>query len=289
MAKQNTASAWTQVTGMLEPFREQRPIDLTVFVGQWPTRLPIRASAEDLSAMANQYQLTGMCVSHIASIFGFDTRLGNEELFRIASSDDRIWPYVILNPVEPGWELELDWAVQMGARGVRLVPGYHDYSLLEADVSKLAIQVQSLGLPLHVCARLEDERLVHPRLRARTIPFHELAELLRGLRVDGEEQAAPVMISGLRAREWGLIEELLDEGHSTEHILLDLWFTNGPMAPFPALCRSGYASRLAYGSGTPIQTPEATIMQLATADISDVERKMLCRDNAARLIGIAHD
>ncbi|TNJ64464.1 hypothetical protein FE784_20290 [Paenibacillus hemerocallicola] len=264
---------------LLEPFVRQQAVDLTAFIGQWPTRLEIRAGADDLSAMADKYGLEGICVSHIASVFGFDTRSGNEALFAETAADGRLWPVAILNPAEAAWDLELEWAVQSGVRGIRLVPGYHDYSLLIPQVGELAGRLNELGLPLHVSARLEDDRLQHPRFRAKAAPFHELAELLR---LCGD---LPVVISGLKVNEWDRVKELLNDGHHTERVLLDLWFTNGPLAAIAALCRSGQMKLAAYGSCTPIQVMEATALQLASANISDSDRAALCRGNARRLLG----
>lgn len=75
---------------MMIPFIEQKAVDLTAFLGQWPTRLQVNASASDLSAMADRFNLEGMCVSHFASIFGFDTRSGNEALFAETAEDSRL-------------------------------------------------------------------------------------------------------------------------------------------------------------------------------------------------------
>ncbi|MDF2715356.1 MAG: hypothetical protein K0R28_2281, partial [Paenibacillus sp.] len=232
-------------------------------------------------AMADRLGLSAMCVSHIASIFGFDTRSGNEELFREAARDERLWPFAILNPAEDGWEPELEWAVQEGARGIRLVPGYHGYSLASPQVAELVARLRERQLPLHICVRLEDERLVHPRFPIVPVPFHEIAELLR---LTGEDML--VILSGLRAREWDSVSELLNDGHRTDKVLLDLWFTNGPIGAIASLSRSSLANRLGYGSCAPIQVPEATALQLAAADIGADKRAALCRGHAAALLGI---
>ncbi|MDF2718365.1 MAG: hypothetical protein K0R28_5290 [Paenibacillus sp.] len=229
---------------LLEPFTKERAIDLTAFMGQWPTRLQIRASTEDLIAMADRLGLSAMCVSHIASIFGFDTRSGNEELFR------------------------------------RLVPGYHGYSLASPEVAELIARLSGRHLTLHICARLEDDRLVHPRFPIVPVPFHEIAELLR------LTEDMPVILSGLRAREWDSVSEHLNAGHRTDKVMLDLWFTNGPIGAIASLSRGSLTKRLGYGSCFPIQVPEATALQLAAADIGADKRAALCRGNAAGLLGI---
>lgn len=167
----------------LEPLQRERAIDLTAFIGQWPFRLSVRAEASDLSAMADRLQLSGVCVSHIASIFGFDTRSGNEALLRITGD-------------------------------------------------------------------------------------------------------MPVVLSGLRAREWDTIQSMLNADHATVRVLLDLWFTNGPIAAVAQLEARGSVSRLAYGSCVPIQVPEATALQLASANMSADSRTAMCRLNAASLLGL---
>ncbi|MEF3302679.1 amidohydrolase family protein [Paenibacillus sp. GYB003] len=265
---------------MLAPFAAERAVDLTAFIGQWPFRLPVRASAGDLSAMADRLGLGALCVSHIASIFGFDTRTGNEELLRETAGDERLLPFAIVNPAEAGWERELDWAAGAGARGIRLVPGYHRYGLAEAAAAGLVDRLARYGLPLHLCVRLEDERLVHPRYPVVPVPFHEVAELLRRA---GE---LPVILSGLRASEWKSVAEHLNDGEQADRVLLDLWFANGPIGVVASLCRGNAWTRFGYGSCAPIQVPEATALQLAAADIAPERRAALCRGNAAALLGL---
>lgn len=269
------------VMRLLEPFAAQRAIDLTAFIGQWPTRLQIRMDAADLSAMADRFGLEGVCVSHIASIFGFDTRSGNEALFKETSADGRLWPFAILDPTEPGWELELDWAIREGARGVRLVPGYHRYSLLHPEAKKLAKAVAAEGLPLHVCVRLEDERLQHPRLQTIVVPYHELAEFIR------PHPGVPIVLSGMRYHEWYSISAHFNDGETADRVLLDMWFTNGPIAAIADICQSDMSARIGFGSCAPIQTPEATVLQIAAATISEESRAALSRGNAARVFGLA--
>ncbi|GAA3400956.1 amidohydrolase family protein [Paenibacillus hodogayensis] len=279
-ASGHTLSAATR---LLEPFAAEKAIDLTAFMGQWPARLSVRASADDLSAMADRLGLGALCVSHIASIFGFDTREGNEELFRETAGDSRLWPFAIVNPDEAGWEQELEWAAGAGARGIRIVPGYHRYSLASPQALDLVKRLESYRLPLHICLRLEDERLVHPRLPVSQIPPHEVAELLR------QAGSLPIVLSGLRAHEWaGIAEHLNDDERAQREklVLLDLWFANGPIGVIASLCLNGSSSRLGYGSCAPIQVPEATALQLAAADITPEHRTALCRGNASTLLGL---
>src|SRR5699024_5185774 len=134
--------------------KSEAAIDLTVFMGQWPSRLQSNASIEDISKMADRYQLNALCVSHIASLWGYDTRSGNEALLKAARGDARINPYIIINPLTDTCAEELRWGIKEGAKGVRFVPGCHDYSLRDPKVIQCLNQIKEAGLPLSICHRL---------------------------------------------------------------------------------------------------------------------------------------
>ncbi|MBP1996875.1 amidohydrolase family protein [Paenibacillus eucommiae] len=267
------------MTQIWDPFRQQGAVDVTVFLGQWPFRYKTSAAAGDLSAMCDRLGLTGMCVSHIASVFGHDTRSGNEALLAEAAGDDRLWPFVILNPGQSGWQRELTWAAESGARGVRLVPGFHDYKLGDASVAELTAALRELGLPLQICARLQDLRLQHPKFVTAEVPLHELAELITAA------SDLPLLISGLNKPEWETMELHLHDDCPRTNLYGDLWFFNGPLAVIALLCKLGQVNKFAYGSCFPIQNAEATVLQLAAANISEVERYALCSGNAQRFLG----
>jgi predicted TIM-barrel fold metal-dependent hydrolase len=263
---------------MIEPFVEQNAIDTTVFLGQWPWRLQAAASPASLGDLASELGLGSLWVSHLASVFGFDTRSGNEALLDAVAADARLVPFALLNPEEPAVLEELAWAVSQGARGVRLTPGYHGYRLPDPRAAELVAAVGAAGLPLHVCARLDDERLRQRRFRADDVPLAELAELVRA------HPGQPMLLSGLKATEWDEVRAHLGPFADLSRVVVDLWFVNGPVGVIPRLCERGEADQYAYGSATPVQAAMATAFQLATAAISADDRRKLCRGNAERLL-----
>lgn len=251
----------------------ENAIDTTAFIGQWPWRLQVSADAASLGALADRLGLGSLWVSHLASVFGFDTRSGNEALFEAVEADDRLVPFAILDPVEPTASKELAWAVANGARGVRLTPGYHGYQLSDPCAAELVAAVGEAGLPLHVCARLDDERLRQRRFLADDVPLHELAELVRA------HPGQPMVLSGLKASEWNEVHAHLG-ATDLSGVVVDLWFVNGPVGVIAQLD----ADRYAYGSATPVQSPMATAAQLATAPLPADDLHNLCRGNAERLL-----
>ena len=270
-----------ELDAMLEPFLAENAIDTTAFLGTWPWRLQASAGPSDLGALADRLGLAGMCVSHIAAIFGFDTRSGNEALWEVAASDERLWPFAVLNPLAPRVEKDLAWAVSNGARGVRLTPGYHGYQVSGPACADLITGVGQGGLPAHVCVRLDDERLRHPRFSAEDVPVHELAELIRA------HPGQPLVLSGLRSSEWDEVRAHLNTAADLSHVVVDLWYVNGPAQVVHRICAENQADHYAYGSAAPIQTATATALQLATADISPADRAQLCRGNAERILGLS--
>ncbi|HVX42736.1 MAG TPA: amidohydrolase family protein [Mycobacteriales bacterium] len=264
------------MTDLLAPFTAAGAVDLTAFIGTWPWRLQIKADAPALSSYADRFGLRSVCVSHIASIFGFDTRSGNEALLDAVAGDERLLPFGVLNPMAPDAPAELRWLIEAGCRGIRLFPGYHGYRPGAAAVRELLDLAG--GLPVQIVARIDDERLRHPRFTAPDVADHELAEAIRALR------GHRIALSGLRLSDWDGVRAHLNSTDDIARVVLDLWFVNGPARAIEQLCAAGQAGHFAYGSATPVQTAAATAMQLAVAGISAEERHRLGRGNAERFL-----
>ena len=258
----------------LGAFAACRPVDVTAFVGAFPWRLRASIDAAALGRQADRLGLSGLCLSHLASVFGHDTRTGNEELLDITSTDTRFWFTPVINPTEPGWQAELGWSVAHGARGVRLVPGYHGYTVGHPAMAELLAASNDLGIAIHLCATVEDPRERHPRYRIEECGPSDVADFLRAA------VGQPVVVSGLRTLDWPGVHSCLDHGHDLRRVLLDTWRMNGPVGALSGMCNEGWATLLAYGSCQPIQEAVASAYQLATAVISPEDRRALAAQNA---------
>lgn len=257
-------------------FATQRAVDLTAFVGTWPWRLQATAGPARLIELADRLGLEGLCVSHLASVFGFDTNAGNEALWQAAADDDRLWPFVIINPSEPGWTEELERATRNGARGIRLVPAYQGFPLSEPAVADLFEAADGLGLPVQVCLNLDDERVRHPRYAVDSVDSASIAELIRA------RAGRRIGLSGVKYTDWPEIAAHLDHGHDLSRVLVDLWFSNGPVGVLGELCRNGLDPLFGFGSCHPVQESVATAYQLGAADVDQDQRNRLCGGNARR-------
>ncbi|WP_147918218.1 amidohydrolase family protein [Ruania zhangjianzhongii] len=262
----------------LESFATQQAVDVTAFLGLFPWRLQAHADAAALTRQADRLGLSGLCLSHLASVFGYDTRSGNEELHRVVEAEPRFSFTPILNPTEPGWQAELAWALGHGARGVRIVPGYHGYTLGHPAAADLVAAVQDAGIALHLSTTLEDPRERHPRYIVEECTTSQIADFLR------LAQPVPIVLSGLRSGDWTEVRANLDAGHDLRRVLLDTWRMNGPIGVLRTMCETPLASMLAYGTCQPVQEPVASAYQLATATIDDAARQALAAQNARRVL-----
>lgn len=266
------------MTDPLAVFAAQRGIDLTAFLGTSPWRLQASHGVADLTRLADRLGLEGLCVSQLASVYGFDTRSGNEVLFEQVSSDDRLWAHPVINPSETGWEREMSWAAEAGARGVRVLPGYHGYRLTDPVVSALIDAVRDFDLPLHVSTILDDPRVRHPRYAVDPVEMADIADFLR------VSTGVATVLSGLRTTDWDIVASHLDHGHDASRVLVDLWFVNGPAGVIADLWQHGMGELFAFGSCTPVQAAIATAYQVGAAAISEDQRRDLAGDNARRVL-----
>lgn len=265
----------------LQDFATYQAVDVTAFVGVFPWRLQASIDTDALTRQADRLGLSALYVSHLASVFGYDTRSGNEELLRAVSAEPRLRFTPIIDPTEPGWSAELGWAVEHGAQGLRIVPGYHGYTLGHPAVTDLVAAATELQLGIHLSVTLEDPRERHRRYQITDCTFSDIADFLR--RATGN----PVVISGLRAGDWNDVHASLDHGHDMDRVLLDTWRMTGPVAALRMMCEAGWTSMLGYGTCQPVQEAFASAYQLATATISEQNRAALAAQNARRVLAAA--
>jgi len=261
---------------VLSTFREEGATDVTCHLGSWPSRLRTAASVADLRAYAARHGLRSMWVSHLSCLFAFDTRTGNEELLATCGQEDLFEVFAVLNPLERTWRAELGELLGRGAVGVRIAPSHLGHPL--AAAVELAHACRERGVPLQVLVRLDDARVRHPRHAGDDPTTHEIAAFLKAAR------GTRLVISGLRRDEWAdvvthLPGSVLEVDSVLEHVVCDLWHVNGPFRVADALAADRH--RWAFGSGFPVQTPEATILQLAASDLSPEVRRAITVGNAA--------
>jgi len=258
---------------MLRAFADLGATDTTCFVGQWPYRLSAAADVEGLHGHADRLGLRSLWVSHLASLFGFDTRTGNEAVLAACADDPLFRVFATIDPRDPSWQDELDDAASAGAVGVRVAPGFHRYEV--AEVRQVIDACVERGLALQLIARLDDARVRHPLSPAVDVEVHRIADLVR------RSPPHPLLLSGLNRADWLELNRHLGDA-APEWLRLDLWHVNGPTRVADRL--GDDPERWAFGSAFPVQTPEATALQLAASALSPAALSAITSGNAAAML-----
>ncbi|PRA81353.1 amidohydrolase family protein [Microbacterium sp. MYb66] len=262
-----------QGRAMLRAFADLGATDTTCFLGQWPYRLSATADADALRAYADRLGMRSLWVSHLASLFGFDTRAGNQAVLAACADDPLFRVFATLDPRDATWRDELDEVVDAGAQGVRVAPGFHRCDV--AAVRPVLEACAERGLPLQLIARLDDARVRHPLSPATDLDVHRIADLV------WDSPAHPLLLSGLNRADWVELNRHLGDA-APEWLRLDLWHVNGPTHIADRL--GDDPERWVFGSAFPVQTPEATALQLAASALPAEALQTITSGNAAAML-----
>ncbi|WP_207592284.1 amidohydrolase family protein [Halomontanus rarus] len=188
----------------LERPREETIVDANAYVGNWPFR-SLDASPEALVDRMDEKGVDEAIVSAIDALFYRNCHRANRELVAdLEGYEDRLIPFATIDPTYAAWRKDLHEAVEeLGMRGVRLFPCYHDYDLDQSAVAELLRECADLDVPVMIVAVLQDQRQRHPRMQ------------LRGFEDGGTRSFTEEHVDQL--------VELLEECPDTDVIVGNLW------------------------------------------------------------------
>ncbi|WP_248906005.1 amidohydrolase family protein [Halocatena marina] len=143
-------------------------VDVNAFVGNYPFS-PLDASTTDLIALMDEKGVDKAIVTSIDSVMYRNCHSGNIELAeKIRGHEDRLIPFATINPTYPAWEQDLNQCLdELGMKGVKLLPAYHDYDLNDPGIVALLNHCADRDVPVTFVATLEDQRKRHPLINLR--------------------------------------------------------------------------------------------------------------------------
>jgi uncharacterized protein len=138
-------------------------IDMNAYVGHWPFQQLQYNTCEKLLKRMNQFGVDVSVISNLNGIFYKNTQSANEELYDEIRSNrrfrDHFIPFAVINPIYAGWQQDLDTCLtQMGMKGVRLYPKYHDYEITDPACIELVKRARDKGVPVALNLRMIDSR-----------------------------------------------------------------------------------------------------------------------------------
>jgi predicted TIM-barrel fold metal-dependent hydrolase len=152
-------------------------IDTSVFIGHWPFQPLTTNTGAALKQHLQHQGVSQAWVANIDAVLFADPMQGNATLFTELQSDPFFLPVVIINPTLATWRADLQYCIEQGARAVKILPNYHQYTLDQPVVSGLVEVAHAAGLPICVQMRITDERAHHPLMKVACVPTTALATL----------------------------------------------------------------------------------------------------------------
>lgn len=259
-----------RITVMTENYRAARVrlgfLDVNLWLGR--PRSPEFASGFDLSTLQGRlarYGIQGGVVSHLMTI-SYSPALGNEQLLN-ALEGTGLWAGITLVPEvfedEQAGCRYLDNVITKGARLARLFPKTHNFSLRSWCASALLRALADRRLPLaiwHTETSWEE-------IRALCEAYSELPVIVEG---------TPQKILYYNRIFYPLLAQCAN-------LRLELHNLVNYLGLEDIVARFG-AQRLLFGSFMPIYDPNATLMQVTHARISEEDKALIARQNLEELV-----
>jgi len=139
-------------------------IDVNAYTGHWPFRQLKQNTCNARLEMMEKNGIEFSVISNLNGIFYKNVQSANEELYEELKQDrrfeKRLIPFAVINPIYAGWKDDLKKCTgEMGMKGVRLHPLYHNYSLTNPNCIELVKRTRDLGLPIALSLRMVDKRV----------------------------------------------------------------------------------------------------------------------------------
>ena len=252
-------------------------IDANVYLSRWPLR---RLRGDEAPALVEMLQRGGVTQAWAGSFDGLLHRDIATVNARLADECRRhgngvLLPFGTINPKLPDWQDDLRRCVEEHHMpGIRLHPNYHGYKLDDPDFAKLLRLAAERGLIVQLVLIMEDERMMHPMLRAEPTNVAPLAALVKhtpGLRL--------VLLNSQRVLRAPALSNLIAAGEvCVEIAMLE------SVAGVENLLAGVPLNRVLFGSYAPMFYFESALLKLQESPLSDKQLRAIRCDNARRLL-----
>lgn len=233
-------------------------IDFNCFIGGWPFHKVRKKTIGDLLALHDKNGITGAYVSSTDAIFFNDPYEAELEL-AAALKGTGYRQVMTVNPTLPGCFADIRRGLtELGIAGVRIMPGFHDYTLDSAPVSELCGLLRELKLPLWLTPRMEDERVTY-MFHPKSVPLDAMKSFLAA------QTGFPVLLANARLHEILALKEIIE---ARGDVFADACGLKDGLFPVERLYEAGIApAYLVYGSLQPIFCLKSSLLLVEKADI----------------------
>jgi len=263
-------------------------IDVNAWLGTWPFRSLRDNTPDALVARLDRSGIDKAVVSYIEAAFHRHPQSANKRLIReIKSHRDRLIPLGILNPLSPHWENDLTACVDLGMKGLRLFPQYHNYSADGPEIKAVVHASTECNLPIFIPHRFEDIRQHHWIDPGKDVDLGQLANLIASV------PKATIIIPNARplARSplWNR-KEIRDHNWYVDLSLAEIHYglhtTRKSVKDLGYLLEEGGANHLLFGTHLPFSYAGPALVKLAILPVDEETRANITHRTAQRLLNI---
>ena len=234
-------------------------IDLNCFVGTWPFHYVRNRTFADIRRL---HEANGIDYAYISSTEAIFYQDPYEADVRLAQElKGSAYQHVVtLNPMMPGSvDTLLREIEEFPVAGVRILPGIHDYPLLNAKLDAVYEVMCKHHLPLFLTLRREDERAEY-LIKSKGISSWDISQFV------STHTRVPIVICNCRNGEllW-----LADSLKYLPHVSVDCAGLKNDIFSIEAVHEAGAAQNLVYGSLAPLFCMKSTTLMVETADIPE--------------------
>lgn len=265
-------------------------IDLNAWLGTWPFRCLRDNEPATLLARLQRAGIERAAVSQIEAVLHRNVQPANEKLAEsVEGFADQLLPMATINPRYPFWEHDLRACHEdLGMRGVRLSPCYHDYAANGPEALRVAAACAERGLPILLAHRMEDNRQRHWLDPGRTLNLSEVADLIAAVpeatvvvtNARALSDTALWQRQDLRERNW-YFDLSLAEVHYVLHNNV------AHMRDLADFIDAGGAGHLVFGTHAPFSYPSAARVKAAVLPVDTSTLAQICSKRATHMLGIA--
>jgi len=184
-------------------------------------------------------------------------------------------PFGSINPKLPDWEEETRrCAEEHRMPGIRLHPNYHGYKLDDPDLARSLRLAAERRLIVQLAVMMEDERMMHPRLRVEPVDTAPLAEVVKttpGLRL--------VLLNAMGTLRGQPLLDLIAAGE----VYVEISMLEG-VGGVANLLTQASMDRVLFGSHAPLFYFESSLLKLKESALTQQQLLAIRCGNARRLL-----
>ena len=252
-------------------------IDVNVSLSRWPNR---RLPLDETSKLATALKRNGVTQAWAGTFDGLlhnDLAAANTWLADQCRSVDEqlLLPMGAINLSLPAWEDDVRRCHELhGMKGVRLLPGYHDYTLEDARFRQLLSLLSDKKMLLQIAVRQEDPRTQHRLLMTKDVELKPLLPMLSDF-----SNLPIVLLNAVSSSAVELHGQLAAAGK----VYFDIATLEG-LAGLERQVQSLPTERLLLGSHSPFFTFDSAKLKLQESELPAPAREQIMHLNAVKIL-----